>query len=131
MWPANLWEKYEHFIRRAAGLGKSPTENDPDIYDQKYYHCDVLIVGSGPAGLSAAKIAVKTGKKILLVDERPHFGGNLTLADEELTKINELKPSEWIKKTCSKLQNYKNIKILNRTSVAAYHNYNYLIMMQN
>jgi len=33
MWPANLWEKYEHFIRKAAGLGKSPTENDPDIYD--------------------------------------------------------------------------------------------------
>ena len=37
----------------------------------------------------------------------------------------------WIKKTCSELQNKKNIKILNRTSVAAYHNYNYLIMMQN
>ena len=61
----------------------------------------------------------------------PHFGGNLSFADEELTKINELKPLEWIKKTCSELQNNKNIKILNRTSVAAYHNYNYLIMMQN
>jgi len=85
MWPANLWEKYEHFIRRAAGLGKSPTENDPDIYDHKYYHCDVLIVGSGPAGLSAAKVAVKTGIKVLLVDERSHFGGNLSFADEELT----------------------------------------------
>ena len=131
MWPANLWEKYEHFIRRAAGLGKSPTENDPDIYDHKYYHCDVLIVGSGPAGLSAANVAIKAGKKVLLVDERPHFGGDLSFAEEELTKINELKPSEWIKKTCSELQNNKNIKILNRTSVAAYHNYNYLIMMQN
>ena len=131
MWPANLWEKYEHFIRRAAGLGKSPTENDPDIYDHKYYHCDVLIVGSGPAGLSAANVAIKTGKKVLLVDERPHFGGNLSFAEEELTKINDLKPLAWIKKTCSELQNNKNIKILNRTSVAAYHNYNYLIMMQN
>ncbi len=131
MWPAKLWKKYEGFIRRAAGLGKSPTENDPDIYDHKYYHCDVLIVGSGPAGLAAAKIAVKTGKKILLVDERPHFGGNLTFAEEELTKINKLKPLEWINETCTELQNYKNIKILNRTSVAAYHNYNYLIMMQN
>ena len=131
MWPANLWEKYEHFIRRAAGLGKSPTENDPDIYDHKYYHCDVLIVGSGPAGLSAANVAIKTGKKVLLVDERPHFGGNLSFAEEELTKINDLKPLAWIKKTCSELQNNKNIKILNRTSVAAYHNYNYLIMIQN
>ena len=66
MWPAKLWEIYEHFIRRAAGLGKSPTENDPDIYDHKYHYCDVLIVGSGPAGLSAANVAVKTGKKVLL-----------------------------------------------------------------
>jgi len=131
MWPANLWEKYEHFIRRAAGLGKSPTENDPDIYDHKYYHCDVLIIGSGPAGLSAANVAVKARKKVLLVDERTHFGGDLSFTEEELTKINELKPLEWIKKTCSELQKNKNIKILNRTSVAAYHNYNYLIMMQN
>jgi len=131
MWPTKLWKKYEGFIRKSAGLGKSPTENDPDIYDHKYYHCEVLIIGSGPAGLSAAKVAVKTGKKILFVDERPHFGGNLIFAEEKLTKINELKPLEWINKTCSELQNYKNIKILNRTSVAAYHNYNYLIMMQN
>jgi len=131
MWPAKLWKKYEDLIRRAAGLGISPTENDPDIYEHKYYHCEVLIIGSGPAGLAAAKVAVKTGKKILLVDERPHFGGNLTFAEEELTKINELKPLEWINETCTELQNYQNIKILNRTSVAAYHNYNYLIMLQN
>ena len=45
---------------------------------------DVLIVGSGPAGLSAAKVAVKSGKKVLLVDERPHLGGNLSFADEEI-----------------------------------------------
>ena len=64
MWPANLWRKvYEYFIRKVAGLGKSPTERDPDIYDHNYYHCDVLIVGAGPAGLVAAKTAVNAGKK--------------------------------------------------------------------
>ena len=42
MWPANFWEKYEYVIRHSAGLGKSPTEPDPDIYDHKYIHCDVL-----------------------------------------------------------------------------------------
>jgi len=71
MWPANLWENvYEYFIRKAAGLGKSPTKKDPDIYDHCYYHCEVLIVGAGPAGLVAAKTALNAGKKVLLVDER-------------------------------------------------------------
>jgi len=132
MWPANLWENvYEYFIRKAAGLGKSPTERDPDIYDHSYYHCDVLIVGAGPAGLVAAKTAVKSGKKILLVDERSNFGGNLNFSNKDYNKINDLSPSDWIKKTSQDLKTNKNIKILNRTSVAAYHNYNYLIMVQN
>ena len=132
MWPANLWENvYEYFIRKAAGLGKSPTKKDPDIYDHCYYHCEVLIVGAGPAGLVAAKTSLNAGKKVLLVDERANFGGNLNFSNKDYNKINELSPLEWIKKTCLELQKNKNIKILSRTSVAAYHNYNYLIMMQN
>jgi sarcosine oxidase, subunit alpha len=131
MWPAKLWETYEYFIRKSAGLGVSATERDPDLYDHKYYHCDVLIIGSGPAGLAAASIAVKSGKKVLLVDEKPDPGGSLVGSDSELTKINDTTPKDWVNKTFSNLSKNKNIKILNRTSVAAYHNYNYLIMVQN
>ncbi|MDC0052047.1 sarcosine oxidase subunit alpha family protein [bacterium] len=131
MWPAKLWKTYEYFIRKSAGLGVSATERDPDLYDHKYYHCDVLIVGSGPAGLTAASIAVKSGKKVLLVDEKADHGGSLVGSDSELTKINDGTPKDWVNKTFSNLSKNKNIKILNRTTVAAYHNYNYLIMVQN
>jgi sarcosine oxidase, subunit alpha len=131
MWPAKLWKTYEYFIRKSAGLGVSATERDPDLYDHKYYHCDVLIVGSGPAGLTAASIAAESGKKVLLVDEHPEHGGSLVGSDSEHTKINDTTPKDWINETFSNLSKYKNIKILNRTSVAAYHNYNYLIMVQN
>jgi sarcosine oxidase subunit alpha len=131
MWPAKLWATYEYFIRKSAGLGISPTRRDPDLYDHKYYHCEVLIVGSGPAGLSAALVAAKSGKKVLLVDEKPEHGGSLIGSNSEVNTINNQTPKEWIKKTYSELLKNKNIKILNRTSVAAYHNYNYLIMMQN
>jgi sarcosine oxidase, subunit alpha len=131
MWPAKLWETYEYFIRKSAGLGVSPTERDPDLYDHKYYHCDVLIVGTGPAGLSAATIAVNSGKKVLLVDEKPEHGGSLVGSNNDIFSIDNMPPREWIKKKYSELLKNKNIKILNRTSVAAYHNYNYLIMMQN
>ncbi len=55
MWPKAAWHKiYEPFIRRAAGLGVAPTEDDPDHYASRYAHCDVLIVGAGVAGLTAA-----------------------------------------------------------------------------
>ena len=131
MWPAKFWEKYEYFIRKSAGLGISPTKRDPDLYDHKYYHCEILIIGSGPAGLTAAMIAAKSGKKILLVDEKPEHGGSLVGSNNEVTNIDNKTPKEWIQKTYSELLKNKNIKILNRTTVAAYHNYNYLIMMQN
>ena len=131
MWPSKLWRKYEYFIRKSAGLGKSPTEKDPDKYDHKYYHCDVLIVGGGPAGITAALMAAKSGKKILLVDEKPEIGENLLSSSKENIKINDLSPAEWIKVKRKELLNFKNIKTLNRTTVSAYHNYNYLIMMQS
>ena len=55
--PASFWEKYEFFIRHSAGLGKSPTTTDPDIYDHRNVHCDVLVVGAGISGIMAAKNA--------------------------------------------------------------------------
>ena len=56
MWPASFWEKlYEPLIRRAAGLGRSATEPDPDHYERATLFCDVLVIGGGAAGLAAAR----------------------------------------------------------------------------
>ena len=47
MWPKSFWKKiYEPLIRWSAGLGKSPTKPDPELYDHKHVHCDVLITVS-------------------------------------------------------------------------------------
>ncbi|MFZ1479809.1 MAG: 2Fe-2S iron-sulfur cluster-binding protein, partial [Paracoccaceae bacterium] len=76
MWPKSFWDKvYEPFIRRAAGLGKSPTELDPDHYASRYLHCDVLVVGAGPAGLAAALTAARSGASVTVVDEQAEMGG--------------------------------------------------------
>ena len=78
MWPKSGWVKwYEPFIRRAAGLGVAPTRPDPDRYAQRYAHCDVLVVGGGPAGLAAALAAADSGARIILCDESAEFGGSL------------------------------------------------------
>ena len=59
MWPRRFWTRvYEPFIRSAAGLGSAAGANDPDRYEKAYAHCDVLVVGSGPAGLMAAEAAI-------------------------------------------------------------------------
>ncbi|WP_440927760.1 sarcosine oxidase subunit alpha family protein [Candidatus Pelagibacter sp.] len=131
MWPASFWEKYEFFIRHSAGLGKSPTSSDPDIYDHRNIHCDVLVVGAGISGILAAKNAAKNNFKTLLVDEKNELGGSTIFENNEFNKIDNKIPSEWLKKEIEELKNIKNLEIKTRTSVAAYHQYNYLLAREN
>ena len=87
MWPASFWEKYEYFIRHSAGLGKSPTKPDTDIYDHKYIHCDVLVIGAGISGIMAAKTAAKNNLKTLLLDEKAELGGTTIYQDSNNFQI--------------------------------------------
>ncbi|WP_075483508.1 sarcosine oxidase subunit alpha family protein [Candidatus Pelagibacter communis] len=131
MWPASFWEKYEFFIRKSAGLGKSPTKQDPDMYDHRYLHCDILIVGGGVSGLMAAQIASDDNKKVLLLEDKELLGGSLIYDDSDISKIDNQKSSEWLKKLIDNIKKNKNITIKTRTSLAAYHNYNFLLARQN
>ena len=66
MWPRAAWAAlYEPLIRRAAGLGRAPSQPDPDRYTQRFAHCDVLVVGGGPAGLAAALAAAAGGARVI------------------------------------------------------------------
>ena len=78
MWPASFWDKvYEPLSRRAAGLGRAATAEDPDRYEKAFAFCDVLIIGGGAAGLSAALAAGRAGARVILCDEDLRFGGRL------------------------------------------------------
>ena len=131
MWPASFWEKYEYFIRKSAGLGKSPTEPDPDIYEHKYIHCDVLVIGSGISGIMAAKTAAKNGLQTLLVEEKPNLGGSTIYQDSENFKINNQNSGSWLEKEINEIKKLGNLDIKTRTSVAAYHGYNFLLAREN
>ncbi|HLZ78634.1 MAG TPA: FAD-dependent oxidoreductase, partial [Sphingomonas sp.] len=74
--PPSRWMVYEKVIRRAAGLGKAPTEADPDRYQHRSAFCDVLVVGGGPAGLVAAMEAAQAGERVLLVEQDRELGGS-------------------------------------------------------
>jgi len=77
MYPRSLWKYYEKFIRHSAGFGKSPTRPDPDHYEHRNAHCDILIAGAGPAGLMAALTAAHSGARVIIADDQDQFGGSL------------------------------------------------------
>lgn len=124
MWPASLWMTYEKFIRKSAGLGKSPMEVDPDFYDKTFAHCDVLVIGAGPAGIQAAHAAGSTGARVMLVDEKNEFGGSLL---SENASINDGSANDWIDEKISKLKRMEEVTLLPRTTVTGYYDYNFLV----
>ncbi|MBG0846395.1 sarcosine oxidase subunit alpha [Pseudomonas chengduensis] len=127
MYPQNLWMTYEKYIRKAAGLGRSPTEVDPDIYDQLNQHCDVLVVGAGPAGLAAALAAGRSGARVILADEQEEFGGSLLDTRETL----DGKPAaEWVAQAIAELQAMAEVTLLPRATVNGYHDHNFLTIHQ-
>ncbi|GAU81494.1 sarcosine oxidase subunit alpha family protein [Bosea sp. BIWAKO-01] len=115
MWPAAFWEKlYEPLIRRAAGLGRAAMEEDPDHYEKAFAFCDVLVIGAGPAGISAALAAGRSGARVILCDEDFRPGGRL-LADKR--EIDARAGSEWAAAALAELASLPDVRIMTRTTV--------------
>jgi sarcosine oxidase subunit alpha len=127
MWPKFMWMKYEHFIRKASGLGKSPERPDPDRYEHTHAHCDLLVVGGGIAGLTAALAAGRTGARVMLVDEQNEFGG-LTLTSH--ASIDGKSASDWIASTVAELGAMPEVTLLPRSTAFGYHDGNFLTINQ-
>jgi heterotetrameric sarcosine oxidase alpha subunit len=115
MWPASFWEKvYEPLIRRAAGLGRASGESDPDAYEKAFLHCDVLIVGGGPAGLMAALVAGRTGARVVVCEEDFRLGGRL-LAEHRA--IADRSGADWVAHIEAELAALPEVRIMRRTTV--------------
>ncbi|MDE2446854.1 MAG: (2Fe-2S)-binding protein, partial [Alphaproteobacteria bacterium] len=115
MWPKKFWEKlYEPLIRRAAGLGSLTREEDPDEYDKGFAHCDLLVIGAGPAGLMAALTAGRAGLRVILADEDFVFGGRL---NSESFEVGGEPGSAWAAATAAELANLPNLRLMLRTTI--------------
>ncbi|MEM7281876.1 MAG: sarcosine oxidase subunit alpha family protein [Pseudomonadota bacterium] len=127
MFPKNFWEHYEHFIRRAAGFGLAPTENDPHRYAHHNAHCDILVVGGGPSGLMSALVSGATGARVLLVDDQWQFGGSLL----SQSQIIDGKPgTEWVSSVVQKLQQMENVTCLSRATAFGFYDHNFVTVLE-
>ncbi|MEO1539589.1 MAG: sarcosine oxidase subunit alpha family protein [Pseudomonadota bacterium] len=115
MWPKSFWEKvYEPVIRAAAGLGSLSGLEDPGTYDHGFLHCDVLVVGAGPAGLSAAKIAARAGLRVILADEDFLPGGRL---NAESFLVDGQAGAAWAAEQVAELESFDGVRLMRRTTV--------------
>jgi len=118
MWPRSFWETlYEPAIRRMAGLGNPPTEEDRDHYAATYAHCECLVIGAGPAGIEAALEAASTGKRVILVDEQDEAGGG-AMSDPALWP--------WLERSIATLAGAPNVTLLTRTTAFGYYHDNFI-----
>jgi sarcosine oxidase, subunit alpha len=125
MWPRRAWRSlYEPRIRAAAGLGRAPPLPDPDRYAARYAHCDVLIVGAGPAGLAAAAAAASSGARVMVCDEQNELGGSLLADSSRTAPIIDGRPAaRWLNDTLADLA-ARQVTLLPRTTAFGYFPHN-------
>ena len=111
MGPRGWWERvYEPLIRRAAGLGALSGKPAPERSEKAFAFCDLLVIGAGPAGLTAALVAGRSGADVILADEDFRMGGRL------LAKGAEPGP-EWAAGILAELESLPNVRLMPRTTV--------------
>ena len=125
-WPN--WHWYEPAIRKAAGLASAPEKaNSSDHYETRHAHCDVLIIGAGPAGLSAARESARSGVSVILVDSGRQAGGSLHASLQQIEGRGAL---EWVDEVSLELSQNPQVIHLQNTTAWAYRENNLVIVNQ-
>ncbi|MGW3367898.1 2Fe-2S iron-sulfur cluster-binding protein, partial [Streptosporangium canum] len=128
MLQATTVELYDGLVARGLpGKGRLSGEADPARHDGVYAHCDVLVVGAGPAGLSAALSAAGSGARVVLADDRPVPGGSLPDTAET---VDGLLGAEWAAAALAELAGHPEVRVLARTGVLGYYDDNYLVAVE-
>ncbi|GAB2995428.1 2Fe-2S iron-sulfur cluster-binding protein [Amycolatopsis acidiphila] len=125
---ATTVELFDGLVARGLpGQGRLAAQPDPARYDGKHVHCDVLVVGAGPAGLVAALTAARGGARVVLVDDQPEPGGALLGSNEHL----DGKPAvEWARTVADELRELPGTLVLERTTAFGAYDDGFVLALQ-
>ncbi|MFD9219963.1 sarcosine oxidase subunit alpha family protein [Streptomyces sp. NPDC060064] len=122
MLPATAVELYDGLVAGSLpGQGRLATEPDPARYDAVHAHCDLLVVGAGPAGLAAAAAAAGSGARVILADDQPELGGSLLGTGQLL---------DWAAEMGARLGAEPEVRVLRRTTVFGYYDDNHVLAVE-
>lgn len=131
MVPATQVELYDGLEAVSlAGRGALAERPDPARYDKRWIHCDVLVVGGGPAGLAAALAAGRTGARVVLADDGPELGGSLLAAGEE-ERIDGGPALDWVAAAATELDGRPEVRVLRRTTAQGVFDHGFVVLAEH
>ena len=125
-WPK--WKFFEPFIRRVAGLANAPQRAPRSgQYESRNWHCDVLVVGAGPAGLMVALTVARSGARTVLADDGTRAGGGLL---SRMDRMDDRSALEWIADVTDELDSLSNVKRLQESVAWGYREQNLVVVTE-
>src|SRR5919107_920685 len=111
---ATTVELYDGLVAHGLpGQGRLADVADSARYDAVHHHVDVLVVGAGPAGLTAALTAARAGARVALVDEQSEAGGSLLSGTD---RIDGVPAPDWVADAVAELAAHPEVLHLQRTT---------------
>lgn len=113
--------------RGIPGQGRLADIVDSARYDAMHAHADVLVVGAGPAGLTAALTAARAGARVVLVDEQSEAGGSLLGTNDH---IGDAAATEWVSAAVAELATYPEVRHLQRTTAFGHYDDGFVLALE-